>query len=258
MFEHTLNIYTSTLVSTLTGWRGTSGSRKTELPKKEIVLFDRELCPECRAVRQAMTELNLDVMIYPCPEEGSRFKGKLEELSGSVQLPFLFDVNTQKKLVGKESILEYLFGQYGKKEVPEKYTTKKFNGLLENALEYSIETLRQHKGKIAQPSKSPEQTLTLYSFESSPFSRPVRERLCELELPYKLINLGKQQRADVGPAGMRLHTGPYVPVKGSKREAFLNKYKDVMVPFLIDPNTNTEMFHSKKILTYLNKEYAVN
>lgn len=256
MLEHIANIYTSTLVSTLTGWKGTSGSRKTELPEQEILLFDRELCSECRAVRQGVTELNLDVMIYPCPEEGSRFKGMLEEISGTTQLPFIFDKNTGKKLIGKEAILEYLFSEYGQKDVPAKYTSQTFNGIFEPLVEASIETLRLNKGKKAKPSKEPEQPLTLYSFESSPFSRPVREKLCELELPYKLINLGKQQRADIGPAGMRLHTGPYKPVKGSKREAFLSKYNEVMVPFLIDPNTQTELFHSKKILSYLNREYA--
>lgn len=257
MLDHIANIYSSTLVSTLTGWKGTSGSRKTEQPEHEILFFDRELCAECRAVRQGVTELNLDVMIYPCPEEGSRFKELLEELSGSTQLPFMFDKNTGKKLIGKDAILEYLFSEYAQKDVPAKYTAQKLNGILDSVVEVSIEALRLNKGKKAKPSKAPEQPLTLYSFESSPFSRPVREKLCELELPYKLINLGKQQRADVGPAAMRLHTGPYRPVKGSKREAFLNKYKDVMVPFLIDPNTKTELFHSKKILAYLNREYAV-
>ncbi|GLQ31930.1 glutathione S-transferase N-terminal domain-containing protein [Litoribrevibacter albus] len=256
MFEHLVDIYTSTLVSTLTGWKGTSGSRKTELPADDIVLFDRELCPECRTVRQAVTELNLDVMVYPCPEEGDRFKSLLEELSGSIQLPFLFDKNSGQKLVGKDAILEYLFKEYGQKEVPEKYTSQRFNGLLEPVVEFSIEALRLKKGKSAKLSNLPEQPLILYSFESSPFSRPVRERLCELEIPYKLVNLGKQQRADMGPAGFRMHTGPYVPVKGSKREAFLAKYNDVMVPFLIDPNTGQELFHSKKILAYLNREYA--
>ncbi len=257
MIDHFINIYSSTLVSTLTGWKGTTGSRKTKLPSEDILLFDRELCSDCRSVRQAITELNLDVCIYPCPEQGTRFQSLLKELSGALQLPFLLDKNTGKAVTGKDAILEYLYPTYGQKNVPAKYSAEASHGVLNSLLDASIETLRMNKGKTAKPSKAPEQPLMLYSFESSPFSRPVRELLCELELPYKLVNLGKQQKADMGPAIMRMHTGPYIPVKGSKREAFLNKYHEVMVPFLIDPNTGTELFQSKKILSYLKREYAL-
>ena len=108
----------------------------------------------------------------------------------------------------------------------------------------------------ALPSRQPKQLLTLYSFESSPYSRPVRELLCQLELPYHLINLGKSQWADMGPSTMRLKPGPYQPPAGSKREAFLQQYGKVQVPFLIDPNYQVEMFESRDILQYLKQTYA--
>ena len=47
---------------------------------------------------------------------------------------------------------------------------------------------RAVRGLKARPSKAPDEPLELYSFESSPYSRLVRERLSELELPYVLRN----------------------------------------------------------------------
>ncbi len=252
MIGHFLNIYSSTLVSMLTGWKGTTGSRKTSLPDVDLVLFDREGCSDCRAVREAITELNLDVDIYPCPEEGRRFKDELGRISGSDQIPFLYDKNNDKKIISKDLILAYLFKSYGNKEIPKKFETGRVDGLFDSA----IKLLRRGGGVHARSSLSVEKPLTLYSFESSPFSRPVRELLCELELPYKLVNLGKQQKADMGPAAFRFHTGPYKPVKGSKREQFLADHGDVMVPYLEDPNTNAHLFQSRDILKYLNKTYA--
>jgi len=257
MLEHVINISSSTLVSSLTGWRGTTGSKKTKLPEQEIVLFDRESCEQCRLVRQAITELNLNILVYPCPEQGHRYRPLLEEMSGASQLPFLFDQNTGQKLTGSDAVLEYLFSQYADKPVPKKFKEASENGLLNAVKQKAISTLRGGRGETVKSSREAEQTLTLYSFESSPFSRPVRELLCELELAYRLVNLGKQQKADMGPAVQRFHLGPYIPVKGSKREAFLKQYNEVMVPFLIDPNTGTELFQSKKILAYLKREYAL-
>jgi glutathione S-transferase len=256
MFKHFLNITSSTLVSSLTGWKGTAGSRKVELPEDDLMLFDRESCSECRSVRQVLTELNLDVIVYPCPEGGVRYKGLLDEVSGAEQLPFLYDKNTETKLTGAEAIVSYLYQQYANKAVPQKYQNSG-QSVFESALESSIDWLRVGKGKHVRSSKEAKELLTLYSFESSPFSRPVRESLCELELAYKLINLGKQQSADMGPAAFRFHSGPYVPVKGSKREAFLAQHKDVMVPFIEDPNSGVDMFESKEILKYLDAEYAL-
>ncbi|GAA3920660.1 glutathione S-transferase N-terminal domain-containing protein [Litoribacillus peritrichatus] len=252
MINHFINVYTSTLVSSLTGWKGTTGSRKTEQPEKEIVLFDREGCPDCRSVRQVITELNLDVKILPCPEGGTRFKHTLKEVSGSVQIPCLVDENTGQKLISKEIIIEYLFNEYGKKAVPQKYSGTRFDGVIN----WTSQLLRGGRGEKARSSLMPEKPLTLYSFESSPFSRPVRELLCELEIPYTMVSLGKQQSADMGPAAFRFHRGPYKPVKDSKRERFLAEHGDVMVPYLEDPNTGEKLFQSKKILNYLQRTYG--
>ena len=72
-------------------------------------------------------------------------------------------------------------------------------------------------------------------FEASPFSRIVREVLCSLEIPYLLHNVAR----------------------GSpRREAFEQRSGRIMVPWLVDPNTGTEMFESADIARYLDETYA--
>ena len=51
-------------------------------------------------------------------------------------------------------------------------------------------TLRGSKGKHVRPGKAPERPLELYSFEASPYTRLIRETLCELEIPYLLKTYG--------------------------------------------------------------------
>lgn len=84
--------------------------------------------------------------------------------------------------------------------------------------------------------RAPEQPLLLYSFEASPYCRIVREVLSELELPHQLVNVGKRSAA---------------------RPAFRERSGRMMVPWLHDPNTGTEMFESAEIVRYLERTYAV-
>lgn len=84
----------------------------------------------------------------------------------------------------------------------------------------------------------------------------MRERLTELELPYTLHNLGKEQFADMGPAAMRVRPGPYHPKPGGKREQLLARLGRVQVPYLEDPNTGTSLFESAAIIDYLEQTYA--
>jgi glutathione S-transferase len=250
MKNHLLNIASSVIASTLRGWHGSAGSKQVTQPPQRPQLFDREDDPECRLVREALTELNLDVMIYPCPLSGIRFTRRLAELSGDNRLPFLIDPNTGERHSGARAINDYLFRQYRQKSAPRHLQVSKLN-----LLGSKLASASRGRRILAQPSVNPEQPLTLYSFESSPYSRPVREKLCELELPYTLINLGKQQLADVGPAKQRLHLGEYKPLPNTKRAHMLAEKGRVQVPFLIDPNHGVEMFESKDILAYLERTY---
>lgn len=251
---HTLNILSSVLSSTARRWRGASGSKTVHQPEKLLTLFDCEDNAECRLVREALTELNLDVMIYPCPKNASRFVDKLHTEGGEqAVIPFLIDPNSHVKLQGAEAINAYLFQQYRQQPIPNALDATFFNIATSNLASMIRLNVR---GLKAQPSHSPEKPLVLYSFEASPYSRPVRERLCELELPYHLINLGKQQLADVGPATFRLHRGEYKPIPNTKRAALLAEKGHVQVPFLIDANKSIELFESKDILRYLDETYA--
>lgn len=248
-----MDITTSVLASTLMGWKGSTGSRKVELPAQPIELFDREGCAYCRLVREAFTELNLDVKIIPVPLGGDRYSVQLQELSGSNKVPFMRDPNTDEKLGSSDRIIEYLFQTYAHKSMP-----PHLQSTISNLLRSKAATIvRGSLGLESIPSRQAEEALTLYSFESSPFSRLVRERLSELQIPYTLINIGKQQRADVGPSNFRLHLGEYKPLPNTKRSAFYAEHGNVQVPYLIDPNTGVDMFESADILKYLEQTYQV-
>lgn len=252
---HTLNILSSVVTSTLRRWRGTTGSKTVQQPAQLPVLFDREDDAECRLVREALTELNLDVLIYPCPLGADRFSQDLHKMGGDqATVPYLFDANTRVKLQGADAINAYLFSQYKQAATPAPLQT----GVINTVTSRLASVVRMNiRGLQAKPSHQPEKPLVLYSFESSPYSRPVRERLCELQLPYQLVNLGKQQVADVGPAKFRLHTGEYKPIPNTKRSKMLAEKGHVQVPFLIDANKSIELFESKDILRYLDETYAL-
>jgi len=246
-----LDIFSSTTASTLRSWRGTSASKTTQQPKENIILFDREGCPDCRFVREALTELNLNALIAPCPIGGNNIR-KLKKDSGSDRLPRLVDPNTEKNFTGRNAIINYLFKQYRGAPVPKQLNDNWINNIASSA----ASLIRLNSGLKARPAHEAKKVLTLYSFESSPFSRPVRELLCELELPYFLINLGKQQWSDMGPAKARFSLKPYRPLANTKRDEFFKLHGNVQVPYLVDPNTQRGLFESKDILLYLRKNYA--
>jgi glutathione S-transferase len=247
-----LDLTTSTLASTLRSWRGTSASKTSKKADKDLILFEREGCPKCRFVREALTELNLNAMIAPCPVGGKNIR-KLKRESGSDKLPFMVDLNTDQKIAGRQAITQYLFSEYRDRKIPNQLA----DNFLNNASSILASVIRLNAGINAVKSNAATLPLTLYSFESSPFSRPVRERLCELELPYLLVNLGKQQKADMGPANFRFSLKPYQPIPNTKRDDFFKKHGNVQVPFLVDPNTGAELFESKDIVAYLNRTYLV-
>lgn len=244
------DLLTSVGASSLRSWRGTSASKAVQQPQKDLILFDQEACAECRFVREALTELNLNTMIVPCPEGGQSIE-KLAEESGTAELPRLYDPNTDENILGRENIIRYLFKEYRGAEMPPHFKSS----LINNAASKLASGFRMNAGKRYIPAKLAKHPLTLYSFESSPYSRFVRERLSSYELPYLLINLGKQQLSDMGPPNFRFTLKPYQPLKNTKREAFFKKHGNVQVPFLIDPNTGAELFESREIISYLDSTY---
>ena len=115
---------------------------------------------------------------------------------------------------------------------------------------------RLRNGAQARPSKAAKRPLELYSFESSPYSRRVRELLCELEIPYLLRSTGKAQWRDLGPPIVRKKLFPDRPVTGRNRIELLRRTGKVQVPYLVDANSGAEMFESTAIRDYLLATYA--
>jgi glutathione S-transferase len=247
-----LDVLGSVAASTLALWRGTSIAQVARQPAKPLKLYDLEGSPQCRVVREALTALGLDAQIYPCPKGGKRFSPEVQKLGGKPLYPLLLDANTGRQLHEAGDIVAYLFQTYGNGKVPAGYQP--------NAVTLGASQLgslaRGLRGVRARPSKPPKKLLDLWSFESSPYSRLVRERLTELELPYTLHNLGKEQWADMGPAVMRVKPGPYRPKPGGKREQLLKTLGRVQVPYLEDSNTGAKLFESAAIIDYLEQRYA--
>jgi len=231
--------------------RGAVATGNRGVPSKTLELYDCENDPECRPVREALTVLDLEVMVYPVPENGERFRKQLAEMSGSDRLPFLHDPNTGERLQGAESVVNYLYAQFA----PE--GEKSPRNLLPLARVASF--LRGSKGRIARPGKAPEQPLELYSFEASPYSRLVRESLCELEIPYLLHNVGKSpgKMVEYLPPIMRENKVKDYRPETENRRKLVERGGHMMVPYLVDPNTGTSMYQSADILAYLQDTYGV-
>lgn len=201
-------------------------------PEKTLELYDFENCPFCRKAREALAILDLDAIVYPCPQGGPRFRPEAIARGGKTQFPLLVDPNTGREIYESDIIAGYLFATYGDSNVPWSLSTP----VLTDASSMLASAARFSSGTYYRKARAPEQLLELWSFEASPYCRLVRERLCELEIPYVLHNVAKGSK---------------------KREAFGARAGKTMVPWLVDPNTGTEMFESAEICAYLDRTYAL-
>lgn len=205
---------------------GTLGKR----PKQRLELYEFEACPYCRKVRDALSMLDLEATIYPCPKGGPHFRKKVKERGGKAQFPFLVDPNTGRELYESNDIVAYLFAEYGDGSVPLALRL----GPLTDLSSFAASAARPGFGGRYEPARQPRKPLELWSFEASPFCRIVRERLSALELPYVLHNVAKGSPS---------------------RDKFIKRSGKMMVPYLVDPNTGTEMFESADIVAYLDRTY---
>jgi len=231
--------------------RGVIASGHRERPVMTLELFEAEYCPFCRHVREALTELDLDAMIYPIPKNGKRYRKKLESLGGEGKVPFLHDPNTGVKMGDSKAIVEYLYEQYAREgdvAPPRRILTSTAASLT-----------RGKSGMFSAPSKAACKPLELYSFEGSPYSRLAREVFCELEIKYLLHNVGKSpgSHADYYPPEIRFEKMHDYTPRSENRRKFLERAGRVMVPYIVDPNTGTDMFQTKDIKEYLRNTYAV-
>jgi glutathione S-transferase len=210
---------------------GMSVAHVGKRPAQPLALYDFEACPYCRKVREALSILDLDADVRPCPQGGPRFREEVRTRGGKVQFPYLVDPNTGVAMYESDDIVRYLAGEYGDGSVPWPLALGPVT-LVGSAL---ASGWRIGRGTRYRPAHHPAQPLELWSFEASPFCRLAREALCELELPYRLHNVAR----------------------GSpKRPELVTRSGRMMVPYLVDPNTGVSMFESADIVRYLNGTYA--
>jgi glutathione S-transferase len=203
-------------------------------PKHLLELYDYEGCPYCRKVREVLTELDLDYVVHPVAH-GSPRRDELKRLGGKVQVPFLVDPNTHKKLYESDDIIAYLNQHYGAGQ--RAGWSLPLPRLVDDAVSGLASVTRLARGTRARSTAPRASTtpLVLYNMEGSPYCRKVREVLTELDLEYVVRNLpkGSPQRAELKERGGK-----------------------VQVPYLIDPNTETEMYESDDIVAYLERQYG--
>jgi glutathione S-transferase len=88
---------------------GVQARRPARRPERPLELYEFEGCPFCRKVRDALTELDLDAMVYPCPHGGSVYREKVIAEGGKAQFPYLVDPNTGARMYESDDIVDYLF-----------------------------------------------------------------------------------------------------------------------------------------------------
>jgi len=246
------NLATSLLSTFVRGTTGISSTPAAVMPAILLQLYDIENCPYCRLVREALTELNLDAEIYPCPKGGQRFRTEVVERGGKAQFPYLVDPNTGVEMYESLDIVAYLFDTYGQRDLPLRWKA----GKLQTLGSMLASAPRVNRGMQANPGVQPEYLLELYSFESSPFARPVRELLCEMEIPYILRSCGRTRLQEwiIPPLRERLNIKPDSELEN--RRVLQDTEGKVSIPYLYDPNTEQGLFESADILEYLRDTYS--
>jgi len=246
-----LDVVTATLPSFLRLGSGarvakdlySENSLATNRPLQPLQLYEFEACPFCRKVREILSYLDIDYVAYPCPREtmkkygviyNSRYRPFVLETGGKVAFPFLIDPNTNEKMYDSDKIIDYLFKQYGQGiERPPLYRLPVILNLTLNFLCGIWRPFPEH-GIMRTPSKTPKQNLELWQYEASPYCRLVREALTTLELPCLIHNVARGS---------------------TKRESLKKRTGKAQVPFFFDSNTNTQLFDSREIISYLYKTY---
>lgn len=225
----------SLVASVVRGGRGfiANPAQRTSAPEKLLEVYEFESCPFCRKVRETLTELDLEYVSRTAARTSTK-RAALRERGGREMFPYLVDPNTGTEMYESEDIIDYLHTTYGRGRARPFRALSPFNTL--GAAMASV--VRPRGGTAKTPrTQQPEQLLELYNFEASPYCRKVREALNELDLDYVARNVGK---------------------KSSRRPDLIDRGGKMMVPYLIDPNTSTEMYESDDIIRYLWATYGQN
>lgn len=199
-------------------------------PHDGLVLYEREGCPFSRIVREALSELDLDALIKPCPEGETQHRRELAQL-GQTEVPYLIDRSAGVQLGDSDKIVQHLYSCYGDgSPVP-----LRMRGEFARTTSKYASELRGKPAAYELPSERPELTLELWNYEASPYCRIVREGLGRLGLPYVSRN--------------RARNSP-------RREAYLARFGKMQFPRLYDPNDQTGLFETDAILAHLENHYG--
>ena len=218
---------------------------KCARPKLPLILYEFEGCPFCRRVRENLSVLRLDVVVYPCPrttmaaygvQESSRYRAEATKLTGKCIFPILVDPNNAvspgsspgKVIADSAVIVEYLWLTYGSA------ATKPWNYRLlgkSPPVLLSLPSLYRilpRMGILKSPGSStvPRQLLQLISYDGCPHSRRVRECLDSWELPYEVLH------------------------------SRLDQHPSVSTPTLIDPNQNVTLTTVSSIIHHVQSVYT--
>ncbi|XP_064955925.1 uncharacterized protein LOC135607782 isoform X2 [Musa acuminata AAA Group] len=112
-------------------------------PQPYLQIYEFEACPFCRRVREAMTELDLTVEVYPCPKGSLRHRELVRSIGGKEQFPFLVDLNTGVSMYESNDIVKYLFRQYGQGRNPSFGLLERYHILLILTPDYKWVTIRR-------------------------------------------------------------------------------------------------------------------
>jgi glutathione S-transferase len=212
-------------------------------PSKPLILYQYDGSPFCKRVRETINLLDLTVEYRPCPgARKGKFSDELFERTGRRTVPYLIDPNTNTELFESGDQIEYLLKTYGPPE--SSFDRKALWPITFEAFSVTTSTLvallRGFPGSQKQPNARPDneqmQPLELWAYESSPFVRPVREKLDALCLPHIMVSCS---RGSANRDRMVARTGRF------------------QVPFLVDPNTGLELFESTEIVKYLEAVYTL-
>ena len=209
-------------------------------PAKPIIVYEFEACPFCRRVRETATQLDLALVVKPCPKDAATHRDEAFALGNTSRtFPFLVDENTGVVMNESEDICRYLWREYGEESAfPEAIvTTTMITGWMPTLLRAGRGMTRYANADVnaATRTKVTQPKVTLYNYEGNQFARLAREALCELEVPYVLANAGKGS---------------------ARRDALRAIDADASVPYLVDENTGVSLGESEKIVKYLFETYG--
>lgn len=225
--------FASSLAATLV--RAGAGGRVSGVgarPADTLILYEMENCPFSRLVREAISELDLDAVIKPCPHGEVSHRKELYQLTGREGVPYLIDRGLGVALHESTHIVRHLFDHYGSGPMPARFARG------EAALWASKLASRLRGGEQATryiaPALRPAFPLELWNYEGSPYCRLVREQLDTHGLSYVSRNLARNS---------------------PRRQAFQAQFGKLQFPCLYDPNVDRTLFETADILTHLRALY---